>query len=158
MQPSQEDTISLEKIIESLKVLLSPYLQKNEKLQLLQTIQKLFDEHSETKDSYFIQLISDAKEVFTDFSSLFQVYSQEQQQAKITKASEGYKECTFKPQTNWSALNEKLARRKYKKDGDGKQSRVVFLYLDGLKKDKVKMEVKKEDEKYKGTQECTFKP
>ena len=71
MQPTQADTISLEEVMESLKVLLSPYLHKNEKLQLLQTIQKLFDEHSETKDSYFIQLISDAKEVFTDFGSLF---------------------------------------------------------------------------------------
>jgi hypothetical protein len=34
----------------------------------------------------------------------------------------------------------------------------VVLYLDGLKKDKVKVEVKQEDEKYKGAQECTFRP
>lgn len=64
--------------------------------------------------------------------------------------NEVYRECTFQPQAN-NAHNEKLASRKYRKDAQtlGNESRVVVLYLDGLKKDKVKPDIIQEDLKYK---------
>lgn len=112
---ASDDHVKVEVFSEVLKVLLSPFMRKSEKVLLLMTVQQLFLDHGALMSEY--ELMKHIVEPFTTFYGV-QMYNNaisDLVQPKRDIEKEAYASCTFKPQAN-TQYNDKLALKKYFKD------------------------------------------